>query len=172
VVFAGDSLTEGYAKNFRRASCNGKSIFQMEADFNSALSARPRVIIVLGGTNDVFNEVSADKIFESIKRMSVRAQDDKIMFFVGTIPPMGKYFNKHKPWEKKYIEKQIEILNFLIRTNYPNQYIDFNDFLRDENNHNNLRFSNDGLHPADYFRMRIFAVNKINELFEKYQYLK
>lgn len=88
VVFIGDSITELWAAlpGFN-AGVSGQITAQMLARFEAdVLSRRPSVVVILGGTNDVYRSAIAS--IDNVSRMADMAAAAGACVIVGTLPPV------------------------------------------------------------------------------------
>ncbi len=178
IAYVGDSLTVGYAYNNQEIpykAHGGKSVMTMWQEFDEVLKQKPKTIVLLGGTNDLYGEKNASEVFGYIRLMADKAKVQGINVFVGTVPPMAQiYFdNNDRPARGKEVNEQIRRMNDMIRTAYPSQVVDFASALADGNNRSEPNAAlipqpphGDGVHPgsAGYNVMRSLVADKLSQL--------
>jgi len=103
-VFMGDSITEGWARNDPEFFSNGivgrgisaQTSPQMLVRFyQDVISLRPRVVHIMGGTNDIAHNtgpMTARETQNNIKAMCEIAWSHKIRIVLGSVPPASKYW--------------------------------------------------------------------------------
>ena len=157
IVFIGDSIIAGWEKhsffienqNFINRGINGQTSSQILHRFQSdVLDLKPKIVVVLVGTNDVaenLGPISLKEIQNNFKLMIELAKVNGIKVILCSILPVSNYYwnTKVKPLAKiktlnKYLNSLANNLNVF--------YIDFYTALEKENAMNTL-FSEDGVHP-------------------------
>jgi lysophospholipase L1-like esterase len=104
VVFMGDSITEGWARNdpaFFSNAIVGRGISAQTTPqmlvrlYQDVISLRPRVMHLMGGTNDIAHNtgpMTAQETQNNIKAMCEIAWSHKIRIVLGSVPPASKYW--------------------------------------------------------------------------------
>jgi lysophospholipase L1-like esterase len=104
VVFMGDSITEGWARNDPQFFSNGivgrgisaQTTPQMLVRmYQDVISLRPRVVHIMAGTNDIAHNtgpMTAQETQNNIKAMCEIAWSHKIRIVLGSVPPASKYW--------------------------------------------------------------------------------
>lgn len=64
------------------------------------LDQNPQVVVIMGGTNDLAQGVSKDKILENIASMAMQAADAKMKVVLCSITPCNQTYSKLTPREK------------------------------------------------------------------------
>lgn len=161
VVMFGDSITEGNAQGtwpsmvvsdyaVLNAGIGGNGLVFGPAPMITRLyrdvlySRQVRKVVLLGGINDIQNDVSAEAIIAGIRTIQLRCQNEGVQLTVGTITPWGGWFN----WTDVR-EQQRQKVNAWIRATFADA-IDFDAVVRDPGEPLRLRpgfDSGDHLHP-------------------------
>ncbi len=104
VVFMGDSITEGWARNdpgFFSNGIVGRGISAQTTPqmlvrmYQDVISLRPRVVHIMAGTNDIAHNTGPMTALETqnnIKAMCEIAWSHKIRIVLGSVPPASKYW--------------------------------------------------------------------------------
>lgn len=170
-VFIGDSIIRRWGEItnsiFLKPDCINRGIdqqttSQMLLRFQSdVINLQPQIVLIEGGTNDVFYNIPFDLTTSNIKSMAEIARSHGIEVMLVSILPVNKNRESERPGNK------IKLLNQWIKdyskeNNYA--YLNYYDLLVDETGHLKDEFSNDGLHPneASYAIMLLVA----NEAFK------
>lgn len=170
VFFVGDSLTVGLTEWTREKwqwynwivkwwRMISTMIQEMQKNQNEIKNSK--VVVFLGGTNDINSDRTAESILSEIAEAKNIAERNGAKFIVGTIPPIEKV----AMWNIETAQERIKKINEEIKKNY--NYIDYNSILRDENNENKIakRYSSgDGIHLnwSGYSAMRNSVQNALN----------
>ncbi|SEP71234.1 Lysophospholipase L1 [Lentzea xinjiangensis] len=161
VVMLGDSITEGYMEGswpslvetdhaVLNAGISGNGVVYGDASMVTRLhrdvlhSREVRKVVMLGGINDLQNDVSAEAVIAGIRTVQLRCRNAGVQFVVGTITPWRGWMN----WTDDR-ERQRQAVNAWIRATFPDA-IDFDAALRDPADPLRLRpefDSGDHLHP-------------------------
>jgi lysophospholipase L1-like esterase len=107
VVFLGDSITDSWRLNeyftgrdFVNRGIGGQSTSQMLARFRQdVLALNPKIVVILGGTNDIANGVSANQIADNLVMMADLAKAQGIKVVLASITPVSDY---HKDVDPRY----------------------------------------------------------------------
>jgi lysophospholipase L1-like esterase len=174
VVFIGDSITEGWAKNdhdlFTDAvigrGISGQTTPQILLRFyQDVINLHPRVVHIMAGTNDLAGNTgpsSEQAVKDNVRAMVQLAQANKIRVVLASIPPASAF-----PWRPalRPAAQIVELNNWL--RGYARQsgsrYADYYKLLADSEGGFRVEFSDDGVHPneAGYARMRDTALSAI-----------
>ena len=104
VVFMGDSITEGWARNdpaFFSNGVVGRGISAQTSPqmlvrlYQDVIALRPRVVHIMAGTNDIAHNtgpMTAQETQNNIKAMCEIAWSHKIRIVLGSVPPASKYW--------------------------------------------------------------------------------
>ncbi|MFD9702718.1 GDSL-type esterase/lipase family protein [Lentzea sp. NPDC059081] len=160
-VMLGDSITEGYAEGswpalvesdyaVLNAGINGNGVVYGDAPMVTRLnrdvlfSREVRKVVMLGGINDIQNDVTAENVIAGISAIRQRCQAQGVQFRVGTVTPWHGWPN----WTEVR-EQQRQKVNAWIRATFPDA-IDFDAAVRDPADSLRLRpefDAGDHLHP-------------------------
>lgn len=90
-TFVGDSITAGWnlGPGYTNAGIAGNYTADMLARFDQVLAARPEIVVILGGTNDVRYVQNPDT--RSIARMAELASASGACVILGTIPAINDW---------------------------------------------------------------------------------
>lgn len=164
VVFMGDSITDSWddpkfggffpGKPYVDRGISGQTTPQMLVRFRAdVIALRPRVVVILAGTNDLPGQMSLEAIEDNLVSMAELARSNRIQVVLSSVLPVSDYdLRDGKPiirtkdrspekiialnqWMKNYAAA-----NKLIYLDYYSAMIDAQGFLKDE-------LSEDGLHP-------------------------
>lgn len=160
VVFMGDSITEGWAKedptfftdhNFLGRGISGQTTSHMLVRFRrDVIDFSPKYVVILAGTNDIAKnngEISLENTLGNIISMCELAKANKIKpILCAVLPSTGFY------WRPEVKEPAGEIikLNEMIKEYAEAEKIPFVDFhtpLKDESNGLPKVHAADGVHP-------------------------
>ena len=184
IVLIGDSITDFWSN----ADCNffsdkpylinrgigGQTTTQILGRFDfDAIALKPKVIVILAGTNDIAGNtgpISLPQIMENLSVMAAKAQTANIKVILCSVLPVFDY-----PWKPGIIpSEKIIALNALIKA-YAQQnnivYLDYFSAMVDTRNGLNAAYSGDGVHPnkkgyrvmEPLLEMAIIKSLKINE---------
>lgn len=143
----GDSLSVGLTTGVNVAKTSvstGKQTSWMFDAVNKDIETlkSKKVMFLLGGTNDIFANKSAEQIIANIDKIVALAKQNGVKVVVGTIPPFTESTttvrNAMKAMGATPAERSATInkVNEYIRSKYD--YIDYHAMLRDSNNPNQL----------------------------------
>lgn len=161
VVFLGDSITDGWRLNqyfpgkpyINRGisgQVTGEMLGRMGAD---VLALKPRVVVVLGGTNDLARGVKISTVQNNLSMIASLAQAHGIKPVIASILPISDY---HKATDPNYERsrdrplERIQQLNAWIRqvcANHGLIYLNYYGAVADSTGHLEVALSFDGLHP-------------------------
>lgn len=170
IAFMGDSITEGWVKsrpNFFQMGWIGRGIsgqttpqmlLRMMADI---VSHRPKLVHILGGTNDVAENtgpITPRQTIANVQMMISIAQQAGIGVLLGAIPPAADFWWRRGMRPATKIQKLNEMLEALARETRSN-WIDYHRALSDGKGGMHPDFSDDGVHPnlAGYAAMEDLA---------------
>lgn len=157
-IIIGDSITEEWHKNnpqyFRenKLACkgvSGETTHQMLMRFErDVIRLKPEWVIILGGTNDIANDLSptiVSKIMNNITKMAEKARSNNIKVALCSVLPTSSY-----PWSpyatpaSTIPQLNVEIMNFCNEQGFT--YINFFDALKNECNGLTEKYTYDGVH--------------------------
>jgi lysophospholipase L1-like esterase len=156
MVFIGDSITEFWAQanpklfsgGFVNRGIGGQLTWQMLVRFRQdVIDLHPRVVHILGGTNDLVGLAGATTLAEvesNIKTMIELAQAHGIAVVLGAVPPMGP------PWDPPDRKAEVLALNAWLAETARQDGLGFADYyavLSDSTGALNTQLSIDSLHP-------------------------
>lgn len=158
IAFMGDSITEGWVKMrpaFFKTGWIGRGIggqttpqmlLRMMADI---LSHRPKLVHILGGTNDVAQNsgpMTPEQTIANIRMMVAVARQAGVGVLLGAIPPATDFW-----WRPGLAPAaKIETLNTMLKSLARETriiWIDYHHALSDGKAGMNSAFSADGVHP-------------------------
>ena len=179
VVFMGDSITDIWGhqqgvffpgKPYINRGISGQVTAQMLVRFRpDVIELKPRVVVILGGTNDIANDAGADalhRIEGNLTSMAELARANGIKVVLASLTPVSDYIEpsqtKARPPEK------ILALNAWIKDYAARQhfiYLDYYPALLDANKALKKNLTIDGLHPnaAGYAVMAPLAQQAIHQ---------
>jgi acyl-CoA thioesterase I len=158
VVFMGDSITEGWARqpfindnpSYVGRGISGQTAPQMLVRFRSdVIALKPAIVHIMAGTNDVAQNTGPETPGETegyIKSMVELALANKIKVVLASIPP-AKEFYWHRGLEPAL---QIRALNDWLKQYAASRglaYIDYWSVLAASDGGMNPQYSADGVHP-------------------------
>lgn len=158
IVFMGDSITEGWVKapsNFFKIGWIGRGIggqttpqmaLRMMAD---VAALRPRIVHILGGTNDVAENtgpITPEETVANIHMMVSIARASGIVVLLGAIPPAAEFWWRRGLGPAARIEALNPMLKNLARKT-RSYWIDYHHVLSDGKGGMNPLYSDDGVHP-------------------------
>ena len=160
VVFMGDSITEGWAKedpgfftdnNFIGRGISGQTTSHMLVRFRrDVIDLAPKYVVILAGTNDIARnngDISLENALGNIISMCELAKANKIRpILCAVLPATGFYWRP----EVKEPAGDIIRLNEMIKEYAAAEkipYVDFHTPLKDENDGLPLVHAADGVHP-------------------------
>jgi lysophospholipase L1-like esterase len=170
VVFLGDSITEGWARNDTDFFSNGivgrgisaqttpQLLVRMHAD---VIALKPRVVHIMAGTNDIAHNtgpMTAQDSQNNLMAMCEIAKAHKLRIVLGSVPPASKYW-----WSPATQPKAAAVaMNEWIRgyaKKIGARYADYAAALTDANGVVKPELAGDEVHPtaAGYAAMRPVA---------------
>jgi lysophospholipase L1-like esterase len=161
VVFLGDSITDSWRLNeyftgrdFVNRGIGGQTTSQMLARFRQdVIAVNPKIVVILGGTNDIANGVAPHQIEDNLAMMGDLAKAHGIRVVFASITPVNDY---HKDTDPRYEMTKtrppatIKEINAWIQTLCLNggfAWMDYYAALADTAGQMASDFSDDGLHP-------------------------
>ena len=173
VTFAalGDSITHGGA-NFIPAgqiSCQWETYCQykiknigrsgdttammIERFERDVLPFSPKVLIIMGGVNDIRIGLTADEVINNLKILRDKCLANDIVPIFCTLTPMNDEIMARRgiPFKKSWKVERKKINDRILK----NDGVDFETWLEDENGELRADFTPDGLHPALFGKMLI-----------------
>lgn len=158
-VLIGDSLVEWYPleEHFNgrairnRGIKNDTTLGVLNRLQTSVFDLKPRVIIIMIGTNDISTPRSINAIIKTYKEIVYSIFDDTptSTIYVMSVPPQNKDFEKTPFVNVDNNMKRIRELNAKLEAfcdSCAAVYVDLFDLLVDENGYLNKAYSDDGLH--------------------------
>jgi len=138
---------------------NGQTTSQIRARFLDALKLGPRYIIILGGVNDIYQNLPLKPLTDNLYWMYQQAQGKGVMPVAATVLP----FDTATPEQAK----AIDALNGWIKKasdKFRIPLADLNASVRDANDPHKLNGTPDGLHPdiGGYRKMGMDLVDAID----------
>jgi lysophospholipase L1-like esterase len=162
VIFMGDSITQGWkiegpdgsfpGKPYINRGISGQTTPQMLLRFRQdVLDLKPKVVIILAGTNDVAGNTgpeTLDEIEGYIASMAELATSHHIRVVLCSILPAFDY-----PW-KRGMEPapKIDEVNKWMKAyadDHGHIYVDYHSAMKDEHDGLPATLSHDGVHPTD-----------------------
>jgi len=160
VLFMGDSITELWAevdssfflanKNYVNRGISGQTTPQMLLRFRQdVLNLQPRVVVILGGTNDIAGNTGSatiEEIFGNLVSMMQLAQASHIKVIIASVLPVYDYW--WKPGVKP--AKKVIALNKKLRhyaTIHHLVYVDYYAKMKDSHGGLSAGLTQDGVHP-------------------------
>lgn len=174
VTFAalGDSITHGGA-NFIPAgqlSCQWETFCQykiknigrsgdttammIERFERDVLPFQPKILIIMGGVNDIRIGLTADKVIDNLKILREKCKANDIVPIFCTITPMNEEIMTRRgiPFQKSWKAERQKVNDWILKTDFP---INVLERLEDENGELRAEITPDGLHPALFGKMYI-----------------
>jgi lysophospholipase L1-like esterase len=158
VVFMGDSITAGWhldqsfpGKPYINRGIGGQTTPQMLLRFRQdVIELHPRVVVILGGTNDVAQNtgpMSPEQIEGDIVSMAELARANGIVPVICSIPPAAAFWWHHGMEPAPIIAAINEWLkNYAAQHHYV--YVDYYDAMKDAQGGLPPNLSGDGVHPG------------------------
>jgi acyl-CoA thioesterase-1 len=161
VVFLGDSITDGWRLNeyftgrdFINRGIGGQTTLQMLARFRQdVVSLNPKVVVILGGTNDIAAGVSASQIEDNLTMVGDLAKAHGIRPVFASILPVSDYHKDADPRSEmttNHPAAAIQSINSWIRSYCQSQgfvYMDYYSATVDSAGQLQVDLSDDGLNP-------------------------
>jgi len=161
VVFLGDSITDAWRLNeyftgrdFINRGIGGQTTLQMLARFRQDVEGlNPKVVVVMGGTNDIAAGISAAQIEENLATMGELARAHGIKVVFASITPVSDY---HKDVDPAFAmtpnrpPATIQAINKWLQGLCLMQgyvYLDYYSAMVDSNGQLQADLADDGLHP-------------------------
>lgn len=131
----------------------------LERFFADVIAQRPTHVIIMGGTNDAFERISAREVVDNIRRMTDAAIENSIIPFVG-LPTPCKYIQEEHMLEK-YREQLLRYLacHGIGMIDFFSPMVDVSGRLRED-------LHTDGVHPNES-GYRVMAVQAAGFLRDK-----
>ena len=158
VVFMGDSITAGWhldqsfpGEPYINRGIGGQTTPQMLLRFRQdVIELQPRVVVILGGTNDVAQNtgpMSPEQIEGDIVSMAELARANGIVPVICSIPPAAAFWWHHGMEPAPIIAAINEWLkNYATQHHYV--YVDYYDAMKDAQGGLPPNLSRDGVHPG------------------------
>ena len=160
-MFLGDSITDGWdlnqyfpGKPFLNRGISGQVTGQMLGRMKAdVMDLRPRIVILLGGTNDLARGVSNAVIRHNFEMIGTLAEASGITPVLASILPVSDYHTENNP---RFLRTQMRdpgrilALNQWIRGLCDSKrwvYLDYHSAMADEAGRLRRELSDDGLHP-------------------------
>ena len=161
IVFLGDSITDAWRLNeyftgrdFVNRGIGGQTTLQMLARFRQDVAAlNPKVVVVLGGTNDIAAGVSINQITENLATIGDLAKAHGIKPLFASILPVSDYHKDADPHYEMTPNRPpatIQTINTWIRSYCQSQgyvYVDYYSAMVDSAGRMQTDLSDDGLQP-------------------------
>ncbi len=169
VVFIGDSITDNWdlqayfpGKPYVNRGIGWQNTAQMLLRFRQdVINLHPRVVIILGGTNDLsgaYGSVSLEDIESNYQSMAQLARSNGIEVIFASVPPVHNYtsdalevYATHPPEKIRALNRWLQ--DYCQANGYL--YLDYHHVLVDDKGLLRKDFSEDGCHPngAGYHAM-------------------
>ena len=180
-VFMGNSITEGWGKThpdffakhgFVCRGISGQTTYQMLLRFNDdVLALKPKVVIILGGTNDIAennHEYVISRTLSNIRSMAELARLHGVAVVLCSVLPSSQYW-----WRKELtgIQPRIVQLNDSIRAYAESQHFPYVDYyapmVYGPDRSLNPAYADDGVHPnsAGYDLMEPLVMKAVIDAF-------
>jgi lysophospholipase L1-like esterase len=178
VVFFGDSITDYWrlneyftGKDFVNRGISGQSTTQMLARFRQdVIALQPKVVVILGGTNDIARGVAATAVEDNLRMMGDLAKAHGIRPVLASMTPVSDYHKDVDPRYARVSERPpatLQQINDWMRQycqteSFP--YVNYYAAMVDANGQLMADISDDGLHPnaKGYRIMSPLVVDAIN----------
>jgi lysophospholipase L1-like esterase len=161
VVFLGDSITDAWRLNeyftgrdFVNRGIGGQTTLQMLARFRQdVVSLNPKVVVILGGTNDIDAGVSPAQIEDNLTMIGDLAKAHGIKPVFASILPVSDYHKNDDPrfeMTKTRPPATIASINTWLRGHCKSEgfvYLDYYSAMVDPAGQMKADLSDDGLHP-------------------------
>lgn len=161
VVFMGDSITDFWrlneyfgARDFINRGISGQVTEQMLMRFKQdVLDLRPKVVVLLAGTNDISRGVPVKVIEDNISMMADMATANKIEVVLASILPVSDYHKDVKASYEMTKTRPLETINEINRwiKGYCDRkhyiYLDYFAAMVDSAGQLKAELADDGLHP-------------------------
>lgn len=161
VVFLGDSITDGWelnqyfgAKPYLNRGISGQITGQMLGRLQAdVIDLQPRVMVLLGGTNDLARDIDLATIQNNIQMIADLAAAHGIQPVLASILPVSDYHAETDPRFRRTTDRSpddIRALNDWMRGFAANRrylYLDYYAAMADEKGYLRADLADDGLHP-------------------------
>ena len=161
VVFLGDSITDAWRLNeyftgrdFVNRGIGGQTTLQMLARFKQDVaSLNPKIVVVLGGTNDISDGISVNQIEDNLTMIGELAKAHGIKAVFASILPVSDYHKGDNPRYEMTVNRPpetIQAINTWMRSWCQSQgltYMDYYTAMVDSAGRMQADLSDDGLHP-------------------------
>lgn len=180
VVFMGDSITDIWGrlqgvffpgKPYVNRGISGQVTAQMLVRFRpDVIALKPRVVVILGGTNDIANKTDPAALSlaeDNLTSMAELARANGIKVVLASLTPVSDYIQPNQT--KARSPEEILTLNAWIKSYAAREhfiYLDYYPALLDANKALKKDFTIDGLHPstAGYAVMTPLAQQAIDQV--------
>jgi lysophospholipase L1-like esterase len=160
-VFLGDSITDAWRLNeyftgrdFVNRGIGGQTTLQMLARFRQDVAGlNPKVVVVLGGTNDIAAGISVNQITDNLAMIGDLAKAHGIKPVFASILPVSDYHKDADPHYEMTLNRPpatIQAINTWLRSYCQSQglvYADYYSAMVDSAGRMQTDLSDDGLHP-------------------------
>jgi len=126
-----------------------KAVDRFDTD---VIDLKPKILVMLIGTNDLGNGQPADEIVNNIEIMLRKAANQNIQIILcNLLPVRNKYLMNRPLKDLLLINNELETLS----QRYESDYVDFYSQLTDKDGLFSVDFTSDGIHPngSGYLRM-------------------
>jgi predicted dehydrogenase/lysophospholipase L1-like esterase len=161
VVFFGDSITDFWnleysfpGENLINRGIRGQNTQQMCDRFDQdVLALQPDVVWFLGGTNDIAQGTSTERILDNVRLIVSRCRQAGIQVVLSSLLPVSDYHKDQDPlWERRKLRPQDRIreVNTGLSETAASEaaiYLDLFSLLIDSNDQMPADLADDGLHP-------------------------
>ena len=161
VVFLGDSITDGWPLNqyfpgkpYINRGINGQITGQMLGRMKAdVLDLKPRVVVVLGGTNDLARGVKVSVIENNLAMIAALAAVHGVKPVMASILPIGDYHKSQNPDYERSRDRPPEAIRQLndwtrrMCAEHGFVYLDYHSAMADGAGQLRAALSPDGLHP-------------------------
>jgi lysophospholipase L1-like esterase len=161
VVFLGDSITDAWRLNeyftgrdFVNRGIGGQTTLQMLARFEQdVVSLNPKLVVVLGGTNDIAAGISVNQIEANLTTIGDLAKAHGVKAVFASILPVSDYHKSDDPRYEMTVNRPpetIQAINSWMRGWCQSQglsYMDYYTAMVDSAGRMQADLSDDGLHP-------------------------
>jgi lysophospholipase L1-like esterase len=161
VVFMGDSITEGWRLNeyftgrdFINRGISGQTTAQMLSRFlQDVIALRPRVVVIMGGINDIGRGYARSGIEQNLEIMGDLAKSHGVKPMFASVLPVSDYHKNTDPryeMTKTHSPAEISQVNSWIKGYCAREkfvYVDYYSVMADYKGQMQADLSDDGLHP-------------------------
>ena len=161
VVFLGDSITDGWPLNqyfpgkpYINRGINGQITGQMLGRMKAdVLDLKPRIVVVLGGTNDLARGVKVSVIENNLAMIAALAAAHGVKPVMASILPISDYHKSQNPDYERSRDRPPEAIRQLndwtrrMCAEHGFVYLDYHSAMADGAGQLRAALSPDGLHP-------------------------